>query len=98
MHVAQAVLLAHAAVERLVLGVRMDVDQPRQHQTILAVDDPVRRPRVIPPDKIDAIVGKGDIDAAPVDLARDAFVPGDDPVGVFDDGGCHGASSPALAR
>ena len=76
MHVAQAVLLAHAAVERLVLGVRMDVDQPRQHQAVLAIDDSVGRPRVIASDKSDQVIGKSDIDAAAVDVPQGAFVPG----------------------
>ncbi len=45
-HARQAVLLADAAVERLVLGVGMDVDEAGQHQPRAAVDDPVgRRPR-----------------------------------------------------
>src|SRR6266404_4493922 len=78
MHVVQAMLLAHPAVERLVLRMGMNVDQPGQYQTILTVDDPVRRPGIISADKDDHIVGKGDVDIAPIALTPGAFVPGDD--------------------
>ena len=44
-HARQPVLLADAAIERLVLGVRMDVDEAGHHRPVAAVDDPVRRRR-----------------------------------------------------
>jgi hypothetical protein len=77
--------LAHAAIKRLVLGMRMNVDQSRQHQPILAVDHPIRSTGVIPPDKGDPVFGKSDIDPAAIDMAPGALVPGDDPIGILDD-------------
>ena len=85
MHVGQTVLLAHAAIERLMLRMRMNVDQPRQYQTIRAVDDPVRFPGIITPDKSDRIAGKGDVDVAAVDVTSGAFVLGDEPIGFADE-------------
>jgi len=46
------VLLAHPTIERLVLGMRVNVDQARQDKSILAVDYPIGRAAVIPPEKV----------------------------------------------
>ena len=89
MHVAHPVLLAHPAIERLVLGMSMDVDQPGQYQPILTVDHPLRRPGVIASDKDDRAIAKGDVYIAAVDVTLGALVPGDDPVGILDDGRGH---------
>jgi hypothetical protein len=64
----KAVLLAQAAIERLVLGMRVDVDKSGQDQPVAAVDDPVRRTLVILAEKGDAVVGKGNVDIATVDV------------------------------
>ena len=89
MHIAHPVLFPHAAVERLVLGVRMDVDQSRQYQAILSVDHPFRYRWVISSDKDDHVVRERDIRTAAVDVPSGTFVPGNDPVGVLDDSGGH---------
>ena len=80
-------LFAHPAVKGLMLGVRVNVDQPRQYEAILAVDHAVYRPGIISPDKSDRIVGKGDVGVAAVGVMPRVFVPGDDPIGIADDGG-----------
>ena len=46
--------------------------RPGQYQPILAVDHPVGRPAVIPPDKRDPVVGKGDVDVPPISVASPA--------------------------
>src|ERR1700745_813880 len=82
-------LLAHPTIERLVLGVRGDVDQPWQYGAISPVDDPVRHPWIIASDKDDRAVGKGDVDIAAIDMAPGNLVPGDHPIGISDDGRSH---------
>src|SRR5215472_17566040 len=102
MHVAHAVLLAYTAIERLVRGMRMDIDQSGQDQAILAVDDPIRRSRKIPPNEDDSTAGKGDVGIAAVDVTPGSLVPADDPVGIPDDGrgqsGCHLSFPPEFGR
>ena len=66
----------------------MDVDEPRQYQPILAVDHPLSRAAVIPPDERDPVVGKDDIDVPPVSMAG-GLVACDDPIGITDYGGAH---------
>ena len=44
---------------------------------------------VIATDKGDRAVGEGDIDAAAIAMLPGRLVPGDDPVGIFDDGRGH---------
>jgi hypothetical protein len=90
MHIAQTVLLAHPAVEGLVLGMRMDVDQPRQHQPVLAVDHPVRVPAEISSGKGDHAVGKSDVNTPAIGVTPGRLVPGDDPIGIPDDRCRHG--------
>src|ERR1700731_3082969 len=82
-------LLADAAVERLVFGVRMDVDEPRHDQALAAVDRHIGWPGETAPDKADPLVGECDVEPAPVDVAAAALVPRDDPGGVLDHGGGH---------
>jgi hypothetical protein len=64
----------------------MNVNQPRQYKTLLAVDHPVCRPGIISPDKSNRIVGKGDVGIAAIGVMPGAFVPGDHPIGIADDG------------
>ena len=89
MHRRKPVLLADAAIERLVLGMRMDVYEAGNHGTLGAVDDPVRRTGVIVADVGDAVVGKGEIEIAAVDVPPRRLVPGNHPGGVLDHSGRH---------
>jgi len=86
-HVAQAVLLAYTTIKRLVLGMRMDVDEARQYQPILAVDNLVCHAAVIPSDEHDRAPGKGNVQMAPVDMTAGGLIPGHDPIGIADNGG-----------
>jgi len=61
-----------------------------EDKPILAVDHPIGRAAVIPPEKRDPVVGKGDIDVPPVCLAPYGLVPRDDPIGIADYGSAHG--------
>src|SRR5205085_3815564 len=80
-HARQAVLLTDAAIERLVLGVRMDVDQAGDDEAGAAVDDPVRGAGKFASDKGDAVVLENEVDTAAVDMMAGRFVPGDQPGG-----------------
>ena len=81
--------LADAAVERFVMRVRVDVDQPRHDQPGGAVDRLIRRAGKAAPDKADPVVGERDIDAAAIHMLTQAFIPRDRPGGIFDDCGGH---------
>jgi hypothetical protein len=78
-------------MERLVLRVRMDVDEPGQYEPVPAVDHPVRRPGVIASDKGDPVVGKGDVDISAIGVVPGCLVPGDRPTSVADGSGGQGA-------
>jgi hypothetical protein len=58
----------------------------------------VRRGGIIAPDKDDAVVGKGDVDAAAIDVPPGGLVPGDNPVGVFDQCRGHGGVLPVAGK
>jgi hypothetical protein len=96
--IAHAVFLAHPAVERLVLRMRMNVDEPRQQQPILAIDNPVRGTGVISSGESDLVVDKRDIDAAAIDLVAGCFVPRNNPIEVSDHCRSHRAFLPSYAK
>jgi hypothetical protein len=75
--------IARAARDR---GMRMHVDQPGQYEAIFSIDHPVCGARIIPSDKGDGSIDKGDVDTAAIDVALCLLVPGDNPVAVCDDG------------
>ena len=76
----------------------MNVDQPRQQQPILAVDNPVRRTGIISSGKSDLVVDKRDVDAAAIDLAPGCFVPRNDPIDVSDHRRSHRGFLPSYAK
>src|SRR5215472_17644137 len=82
-------LFAYSAVERLVLGVRVNVDQPGQYQAVSPLDDPVRRRWIIRSDEDNGVVGKCNVDISAIDMAPGHLVPGNYPAGVSDDGRGH---------
>src|SRR6516162_11095716 len=82
-------LLAHSTIERLALGMCVDVDQTGQYQAISPVDNPVRRSGIIWSDKDDRGAGKRDVDIAAIDMSRGGLVPGDHPIRIADDGRSH---------
>src|SRR3712207_1191692 len=89
-------LLADAAIERLVLGVRMDVDETGDHRSAGAVNDPVPSggmtgAGVIGTEMDDAIAGKGKIDIPAIRMPAPLRVPGDNPGCIPEDGGRHRA-------
>src|SRR5215469_6772393 len=94
MHIGHAVFFANSAIEGLVLGVRVDVDQTRHNQPVLAVDYPVSRSRPISSDVSDLVIGEYDVNAAAIDMTFRRLVPGNDPIGVPDEGCCPRGSPP----
>ncbi len=84
-------LLADAAIERLVLGVRMDVDETGKHCPAVAVNEPLRGAGVIGSEVDNAVAAKGQIDIAAIGVPAVLDVPGDDPVSVLDQRGLHRA-------
>src|SRR5208282_2323634 len=76
---------SHPAIERLVLRMRMDVDQPGQDEAIFAIDHPLCHAGIIPSDKVDRAFRKRDVDIAAINVTSGGLVPGDDPSGVPDD-------------
>ncbi len=95
-HRAHAVLLADAAVRRLVSGMRVHVDQARHHQPRAPVHGGVGRAAIRRTDMGQRAVVEDDVDAAPVFVAPRGLVPGDDPIGVAD-GRDHRASRATAA-
>src|SRR5690349_17159469 len=91
-------LLADTAIERLVLGVRVDVDQAGNDQPRAAVDNPVGRAGVAFAEKADTVVGKSEIDITPIGVAALRLVPADDPGSVFYHRSRHGLTSGNLPR
>ena len=89
-HVGDAVLLADAAIDRLVARVRVDVDEAGHHHAAAPVDDRVRLAGEARPDVHDRIVGERHVDVSTVYVALGALLPGDHPVGVLDQGRDHG--------
>jgi hypothetical protein len=87
-------LLADAAIQRLMLGMRMDIDQPGHDEAGAAVDRAVGRSGEAGPDEGDPVVGESDIDIAAIDMPAQPFVPGDHPGGVFDQRRRHRFRSP----
>ena len=71
-HARQAVLLADAAIERLVLGCEWMLIRPGITSAVAAVDVPVGGAGVAAADMGDAVVGERDIDAAAIDVAAGA--------------------------
>ena len=54
-----------------------------------SIDDPVGRAGVVFADVGDGVAVEGDVDAAHVDVAARLGLPGDRPIGIFDDGYGH---------
>ena len=79
-----AQLLAHTLIGRLVVGMAVDVDEARQHDRLPPVDLLIRRPVIIRPDMQDRVAPEGNVDAAAIDMALRAGIPGNDPVGLTD--------------
>src|SRR2546427_11429882 len=76
---------------------RMDVDEAGQREARAAVDHPVGRAGEVAPEKGDAVVAEGDIDATAVNLTAQRLVPGDHPGGVLDHRRRHLAHSKATS-
>src|SRR5262245_5598367 len=77
-----AVLLADAAIARLVAWVRVDVDQPRHHQQAAAVDGLVRRALIPLAHERDGVVGKRHVSALEIRVAPARRIPRHDPVRI----------------
>src|SRR5260370_28731797 len=80
---------AAAEEERRVLGMRMDVAEPRHDEALAAVDRHIGWPSEAASDKADPLVAERDVEPAPVDVPAEALVPRDDPGGVLDHGRGH---------
>ena len=84
-------LLANAAIERLVLGMRVDVDEAGDHRPAGAVDEPLRGAGVIGSEMDNAVAGKGQIDIAAIGVPAALDIPGHHPIRVPDQRGRHRA-------
>src|SRR5262245_8833604 len=70
-------------------GVRMQIDEAGHHHALGPVDDIVGRAGIVFADVGDGVAVEGNIDLAHVDVASRLCLPGDGPIGVFDDGNGH---------
>src|SRR5262245_66121923 len=71
------------------MRVRVDVDQSRHDHAVGTIDDPIGGASETGADMGDAIAIKGDVDATAIDMPAGSLIPGDDPIGILDDGRCH---------
>ena len=90
----QPVLLAHAAEKRLGAGMRMQIDQPRHHHEIAAVDGDIGGAVIVLSNEDDRFVREHHVAVCQIDMPPVRAIPGDDAGGVGDAGGDgHGGSS-----
>src|SRR5262249_14260053 len=68
-----------------------------QYEAVCAVDDLVRRPRIIGPNKDNGAAGEGNVDIAAINVASDILIPGDYPIGISDDGRNHSGAPVRLS-
>ena len=85
-HGGDAVLLAHAAIERLGARMRVQVDQPWHHHQVGPVDRRINSTVVMPAHEAERVAGEGDVTAHQISVPPVCRIPGDDAGGVADAG------------
>ncbi len=97
-HGGDAVILAHAAIERLGVRMRMDVDQPGHHHQLAPVDRRVRMSGVVPANERHRIARERQIAIHQVGMPAIRAVPRNDDRGVADAGDMRHGAAPGTTR
>jgi hypothetical protein len=86
-------LLAYAAIDGLVAGMGVDINEAGHHHEALTVDDCRCGGAESGANMHDRVAVEGNIDILPIDVALATWVPGDHPFGVSDQCRGHGEVS-----